>query len=466
MRIANRAGAALLAGALLVLIVMAAVFRKDAAAYAALDAESNRLHALIDKTQVALSYLKDAETGQRGFLITSKETYLDPYRTGLRLHLDALAVLRRQTAEYPRLSDLFGQLEAVSGKKRQEMASTIDLFRLRGKKAATERVAADRGKQYMDQARQLTDRMVRIEEKEVALRNRQTTQLGASTRRKAFIGAAVLFLFTTVGAVLLGIEIRYERRVAARLERSERRYKKLAENLENQVEARTRDLRQLNDELRAFSYSVSHDLRAPLRSIDGFSQIVLEDYSERLDDTGRDLLRRIRAGATRMGALIQSLLELSRVTRQELRIERVSLSSIADSVIDSLLRAEPGRDVEVVVEPDLEVNADPQLMRVVLDNLLANAWKFTSRMTPARIEFRKNTEVHGDVFFVRDNGSGFDPAQAGRLFTPFQRLHSEAEFEGTGIGLATVQRAIHRHGGRIWAESRPGEGATFFFAIS
>ena len=235
--------------------------------------------------------------------------------------------------------------------------------------------------------------------------------------------------------------------------------------LEQRVLDRTAELAAANRELEAFAYSVSHDLRAPLRSIDGFSRIMLEDYAAKLDDEGRDSLQRIRAAAQRMAHLIDDLLGLSRVSRAELHRERVDLSVLAREVAVELQRSEPGRAVELVMSEGVVAYGDPALLRVVLENLLGNAWKFTGRCAHPRVEFG-TVQVDGQTnYFVRDNGAGFDPAYAGKLFGAFQRLHSSKDFPGTGIGLATVQRIIHRHGGRVWAEGEVNKGATFHFNL-
>ena len=224
---------------------------------------------------------------------------------------------------------------------------------------------------------------------------------------------------------------------------------------------KTDALQAVNHELEAFSYSVSHDLRAPLRSIDGFSQALLEDCGDSLDTVGIGHLQRVRAAAQRMAGLIDDLLSLSRITRATLARSRVDVSALARATLERLQRAEPTRQVEVRVEDGIEVSGDARLLGIALDNLLGNAWKFTARKSSARIELGRE----GATIFVRDNGAGFDMAYADKLFGVFQRLHSTREFEGTGIGLATVQRIIHRHGGRIWAEGVPGEGACFFFTL-
>ena len=225
------------------------------------------------------------------------------------------------------------------------------------------------------------------------------------------------------------------------------------------------ELERKNNELEAFSYSVSHDLRAPLRSIDGFSQLLLQDNADRLDSNSQDYLRRVCESAQRMGELIDDLLSLSRVGRADLRCESADLSSIARAVSDELQKKDPNRCVNVSIAQHLLAQADGGLMRVVFDNLLGNAWKFTAKVPEPRIEVGIDQQQGGVVFFVRDNGAGFDMNYAESLFRPFQRLHNESEFPGTGIGLATVHRVIDRHGGRIWASSAVNQGTTFYFTV-
>ena len=220
-----------------------------------------------------------------------------------------------------------------------------------------------------------------------------------------------------------------------------------------------------NKELEAFAYSVSHDLRAPLRSVDGFSQVLLEDYAGKLDEEGKNSLNRIRAASQRMGMLIDDMLSLSQVTRREIALARTDLSKMAAEIVAELRLGEPRRQVEFTAAPELITTTDPHLMRIALVNLLGNAWKFTGRRPQARIEFGTTDHEGRQAYFVADNGAGFDMAYAGKLFGAFQRMHSITEFEGTGIGLATVQRIIHRLGGQVWAEATPDHGATFYFAL-
>jgi len=240
----------------------------------------------------------------------------------------------------------------------------------------------------------------------------------------------------------------------------------LNEELEQRVKDRTAQLEAANQELEAFSYSVSHDLRAPLRGIDGFSQALVEDYQERLDETGRSYISRIRAGSQRMGQLIDDILKLSRVSRRELTPVKTELSDLCRKIMGELTIAAPERRIEVSIQLDMSAWADPDLLHVAMENLLRNAWKFTSKREEPRIEVGEMASPSGEpTFFIRDNGAGFDMAHADKLFNAFQRLHSTNEFEGTGIGLSIVQRIIHRHGGRIWAEAEPGKGAAFFFTL-
>jgi light-regulated signal transduction histidine kinase (bacteriophytochrome) len=239
-----------------------------------------------------------------------------------------------------------------------------------------------------------------------------------------------------------------------------------AQDLNQGLQQAIIELKAVNKELEAFSYSVSHDLRAPLRSIDGFSQALLEDCLDQLDANGQDYLRRIRAATQRMGQLIDDLLTLSRVTRSDMQRESVNLSRIASRICTDLQQAAPERQAEFEIQPGLVAQGDARLLQVLLDNLLNNAWKFTSRQLQARIEFGAIAQENGiPAYFVRDDGVGFDMTYVDKLFRPFQRLHGMNEFTGNGIGLATVQRIVHRHGGRVWAEGSLARGAIFYFTL-
>jgi light-regulated signal transduction histidine kinase (bacteriophytochrome) len=262
-------------------------------------------------------------------------------------------------------------------------------------------------------------------------------------------------------AELVQFTLELEDRVAQRTEEIRR----LNEELERRVEARTAELAMVNKELEAFSYSVSHDLRAPLRAIDGFSKALLDEYGGKLDEQACHYLDRVRTGSQKMSGLINDLLDLSGITRTTLRKESISLTELARGVVAELQNREPSRKVIVEIDDGLTSRGDSRLLTIVLVNLLGNALKYTAKRPEAQIAFGQENQGNETVFYVRDNGAGFDMAYAGKLFAPFQRLHRDSEFEGTGIGLATVQRIVSRHGGRIWAEAVVDAGATFYFTL-
>jgi light-regulated signal transduction histidine kinase (bacteriophytochrome) len=280
-----------------------------------------------------------------------------------------------------------------------------------------------------------------------------------STPFLKWVVITVNFIFVnaliTLSIVLLlkGLE-----KTLARRKQSAEALRRLNETLEKSVAERTR-------ELEAFSYSVAHDLRAPLRAIDGYSQLVLSDNADKLDAESTAYLQRMRVASQRLGDLIDDLLELAQVSRTDLRRKEVDLAQMAAQVAAELRERHPGHEVDFTAPAELRAEADPYLARILFENLIGNAWKYTGKVSPACIEFGRTEADGGRVYFVRDNGAGFDMAYAGKLFKPFQRLHDPREFEGTGIGLSIVHRIVVRHEGRIWAEARKGEGATFFFTL-
>ncbi len=275
---------------------------------------------------------------------------------------------------------------------------------------------------------------------------------------RGYAAGAVNYLFKPVEPEILRSKVKIFLDMARQAER--------IRLLNRALERQAAELAVSNHDLEAFAYSVSHDLRAPLRSITGFSRILMDEYGQDLRPEAKDLFGRITASGRRMDELIQALLALSRVTRAEMKREQVDLSAAARSVAEDLRRTAPAREAEIAVEEGLRSEGDTALLRNTLANLLGNAWKYTGKVPRARIEFGAERRADGGrVFFVRDNGAGFDMKYAGIIFAPFQRLHTEKEFEGSGIGLATVQRIVARHGGRIWAEAEPGQGATFYFTL-
>lgn len=275
-----------------------------------------------------------------------------------------------------------------------------------------------------------------------------------------FVGAS--------GALVYLLLKRYERNSQAAtlaLIDSQNQVRHMNAELERRVAERTLQLESANRELEAFAYAVSHDLRAPLRSMSGFSQILYDTAPQGLDEKSRHYLRRIHEASQRMSALIEDLLSLSRISRAELVSRPANLSQIAAEAAAAVRDRHPGRNVILTIEPGMMINGDTRLMRIAMENLLDNAWKYTAKAEQANITVGSQPGEHGPVYFVRDNGVGFDMAYSAKLFGPFQRLHTESEFPGTGIGLVTVQRIVARHGGRIWADAQVNNGATFYFTL-
>jgi signal transduction histidine kinase len=264
----------------------------------------------------------------------------------------------------------------------------------------------------------------------------------------------------------VGLLITAFNQMLSEIQRRDDELRKAHNELEDRVAQRTRELLFANRELEAFSYSVSHDLRGPVDALNGFTYVLLKEYGSKLDAKAKELLDHIRGSGKRMMQLIDDLLNLSRVTSSVLESQTVDLSEIASSIAEELARAEPFRQVDFTISKGETVQGDPRLLQIALENLMRNAWKYTSTHQKARIEFGSEVKDGRKVYFVRDDGAGFDPRSADRLFQPFQRLHPAAEFPGNGVGLATVQRIIRRHGGEVWAKGEVDRGATFYFTLS
>jgi signal transduction histidine kinase/CHASE3 domain sensor protein len=579
------------------------------------------------RAEQLLSLLKDAETGQRGYLLVQDPRYLQPYLTASEEIGPALQHLRQLTQDNPGQQERLNRLDAIIQGKLAELERTLSLARSGNLSTALELVRTDEGRRLMDSARRLLGEVQEEERRLLALRTEELNRMAAQNASSVLGGIGLLGALTLLAAAMtsrdflalsraaqerqryeerlvalhaidkailraaspeevarsalsalrrgVGCErtdlllfepghqearalicdetsealveehlpltkwlraeepggddvhelaslpepvrgappyarllekaLRYEVRLPLRsLERQigtlglisrqretldaravqvarevadqisialeharlRERLQGEAERLEQQVRARTAELKEANAELEAFSYSVSHDLRAPLRAIDGFSQAVEDDPGNVLTPRSQRFFQKVKAASGRMAELIDDLLDLSRLSRAEMIRERVDLTQLAAQAIAELQAREPGRHVEVSIQEGLWAVGDRRLLRVALDNLLGNAWKFTGKQPHPRIEVAYSQQPGQEpVFSVRDNGAGFDMAYAEKLFSPFQRMHSDQEFPGTGIGLATVHRIMRRHGGRIWAESRVGEGTTLFFTL-
>lgn len=533
-------------------------------------------HEVLAGLERILADLISAETGERGYILTGDEQFLEPYHSGVSETFRHIHHVRELTADNARQQNRLAALEPMAQSRLALLDQGIRSRREEVFEAARELILSGQGKVQMDAIRAV---IAEMEAEENRLLEHRSQKLRADTRTA--MGAAVLGALLALGVLvfvflLLSREITARKRaeqeqsqlaaivestddaitgktldgiivswnpgaerlygysaleakgspisilvppdrprevpeILERIKRGERaehfesaRVRKDGRRIEvslsispvmdsqgritgastiarditkrRQAEEKIRELNAqvarslaeseaLNKELEAFAYSVSHDLRAPLRAIDGFSLVLLEDYEQQLDDEGKDHLRRVRGASQRMGQLIDDMLALSRVTRREMRREKVDLSALAASIGEELRQREPHRQVDFSVADGAVVEGDPQLLHIALENLLDNAWKYTGKKTRARIEFGIGEDGGRPLFFVRDDGVGFDMRYVHKLFGAFQRLHPRTDFEGTGVGLATVQRIIRRHGGRVWAEAAVNQGATFYFTL-
>jgi signal transduction histidine kinase len=416
---------------------------------------------------------KDAETGTRGFIITGDDSYLQPYQaalSGIPTEFDRFQFLTRDN---PNQQRRIGEMRAVTEQRLSMLREAIDLKRVGSAETVHSFILNGTGKAEMDNLRRIADDAEQEERQLLAVRTARAESDSKHARYTVGIASLIDFILIVLmfryisheRSLRFASEIAAERLALSRaeLEKSAEEIRALNATLEERVQLRTAELEATNRELEAFSYSVSHDLRAPLRTIDGFSLALEEDYAEAVDNTGRDYIRRVRNGVQRMGQLIDALLQLSRITRAEITRETFNFSELATAVSSVLIEENPGRNITFNVEPGLTVDGDPKLLQVALENLFGNAVKFSSKKPGTVIDFGWDKEKN--AWFVRDDGAGFDMAYASKLFNAFNRLHGDKDFTGSGIGLATVARVVRRHHGDIWAESVVDHGATFWFTL-
>jgi signal transduction histidine kinase len=428
---------------------------------------------VVHQVERILGSAVDAETGERGYLISGSDSYLEPYTIARRELPGELDHLQSLISDNLRQMERVRDLRVTLARRMLVLQRAVDMRRHGGPDLSAPLLMGGPGKVEMEHVRAVCDAMEAEEDRLLAIR---TASAHASMRRAQIavvVASALDFLlilfafsqFARERELRFAAETAGQRVLLAQKEVEARsaEVQHLNETLEERVQVRTAELERVNRELEAFSYSVSHDLRAPLRTIDGFSLALQEDYAAAIDDAGRDYIDRVRGGVQRMGQLIDALLQLSRITRAEIIREDFSMSELANSVANDLKEQNRDRDLSFSIEPGRNVNADPRLTRVALENLIGNAVKFTSKTPHARVAFGWDTEQN--AWYVRDNGAGFNMIYAGKLFGAFNRLHGDKDFKGSGIGLATVARVIHGHHGRIWANSAVNQGSTFWFTL-
>jgi signal transduction histidine kinase len=428
---------------------------------------------VVHQVERVLGSVVNAETGERGYLISGLDSYLEPYTTARQELPGELSQLQSLISDNPSQQGRGRDLLATIDRRMLVLQRAIEMRSHGGPDLSAPLLISGPGKIEMDRIRTICDAMEAEEDRLLAIR---TVSMNNNTRHAqvAVVVAStldfllILFAFWQFARerdLRVAAEAAGERLVLAQKETEARaaEIRSLNATLEDRVRVRTAELERINRELEAFSYSVSHDLRAPLRTIDGFSLALQEDYSAAVDDNGRDYIDRVRGGVQRMGQLIDALLQLSRITRAEIIRENFSMSGLAESVASDLREHNRDRHLSFEIEPGLDVYADPRLTRIALENLMGNAAKFTSKVAHAEVRFGWDPEQN--AWYVRDNGAGFDMIYADKLFGAFNRLHGDKDFRGSGIGLATVARVVHGHHGRIWANSAVDQGATFWFTL-
>jgi signal transduction histidine kinase len=428
---------------------------------------------VIYQVELIMSSAKDAETGSRGFLITGDDKYLQPATDARRELPGELDKFEWLTGDNPNQKPRITEMRAVLEQRLATLQLGIDTRRTEGIAGIRPLVISGTGKAQMDHLRKIADDM-EAEERRLLEQRRATAKSNshmavfsiALASGLDFLLIVLMFrYFAQERSLRLQTEETAEKLAIAHAETAAKAEEvfKLNATLEERVKQRTAELEATNRELEAFSYSVSHDLRSPLRTIDGFSLALEEDYTDRVDATGVDYIRRVRNGVQRMGQLIDALLQLSRITRAEINREEVDVSTMADVVAGDLVEQNPGREIVFRIEPGMKAVADPKLLQVAFENLMGNAVKFSGKVEHPVVEVGWDKEKK--AIFVRDNGAGFDMYYAEKLFNAFHRLHGDKDFKGSGIGLATVARVIRRHHGEIWADSKVDHGATFWFTL-
>ena len=412
-------------------------------------------HLVVESLEEILIAITQAETGQRGYLLTGNENDLKPFEDGVKKVQQDAEKFRVLTSDNPRQQEAAEHLGLLIAARLAGLLDRMEIRRRNGLVAASKAVATeDDREKLMDGIREQISEMRRTEKQ---LLSRRLEAAAASSRR---VKAAIVFGNAGAISILLlaGFVIHRE---TVRRNLAEQDLKHSNERLER----RTLELSETNIELESFAYSVAHDLRAPLRHIAGYSNVLVQEYGTRLDADGRRYLEKIVDGGEKMGRLVDDLLSLSKIGRQELSLQATSLDKLLRHVVNELAPEWSEREVEWQIGELFSVDCDPGLMKQVFMNLLSNAVKYTRKREHAVIQVGQMRQNDQRVIFVRDNGVGFEMQYVGKLFGVFQRLHKARDFEGTGVGLAIVQRIIHKHGGRIWAEAKVDEGATFFFTM-
>jgi signal transduction histidine kinase len=440
-----------------------------------LDSEAWLAHTweVIGQDEHLMVAVTNAESSARGFIITGREMSLESFHNASHSLPEDIQHFRDLTADNPVQQANAAEVGPMIRNRMLMLQQVIDIRQSDGFEAAQAVAATGLGTAQMERLRTVLSRMD-AEERRLLINRAEEAQHNGARTLFAIALACVLDLLMIAFVTYYFIEERKQRlaseETAARLavanELAHRRSEEiriLNTELEQRVRERTAELEATNRELEAFSYSVSHDLRAPLRTIDGFSLALQEDYAEAVDAAGRDYISRVRAGVQRMGQLIDSLLQLSRITRGDVTREPLDVAALAETVAASLRADNPDRNLDFTITPGPMADADPKLVQVALENLLGNAVKFTGRRHDAEISF--GWDEPNKAWRVSDNGAGFDMHYADKLFNAFNRLHGDKDFKGSGIGLATVARVIRRHGGRIWADSVVDHGATFWFTL-